>query len=433
MSVSSDHPGLRPAAGPRVVMAQAGGQTFTYRHAAAARAAGRLDRFVTSAWYDPARWPDRLLAGWPRADRYLRRRTLPELSGARVVRRPHLELPEVLARAAFGINPLAQGLMLRRDAAFDRFVARRHAAAGDLFWGFQGGCRDSLRAARSAGVPAVAEFTTAHVTAAVRILGEEAERHPEWAPTITNLHFPDWYRERLEAEPHAADLCVAASSFTVRSLTEVGVPADRVRVVPLGADLSAFSPGEPRPAGRRGFRVLFVGGVGQRKGVKYLLEAYAKVCGTDTELVLCGPPPADLSPLKPHAGRVTLTGRVDRAEVVRQMRAADVLVLPSVFEGFGLVIPEAMACGLPVIASTHSCGPEVIREGVDGFVLAPDDVDGLAAKLADLMSRPDRAAELGRNAVERAAGVSWAAHAAGLNAVLDEFVTPAAVPLRAAA
>ena len=123
--------------------------------------------------------------------------------------------------------------------------------------------------------------------------------------------------------------------------------------------------------------------------MKYLLDAYAKVRGADTELILCGPPPADLSPLKPHAGRVTLTGRVDRAEVVRQMRAADVLVLPSVFEGFGLVIPEAMACGLPVIASTHSCGPEVIREGVDGFVLAPDDVDGLATKLADLMSRPD--------------------------------------------
>ncbi len=121
-------------------------------------------------------------------------------------------------------------------------------------------------------------------------------------------------------------------------------------------------------------RVLFVGGVGQRKGIKYLLEAARKLNSAAVEFRVVGPLPSDLSPLKPYANHVQWTGRMDQAGVVREMQAADVLVLPSVFEGFGLVIPEAMATGLPVIASTHSIGPEIIRQGREGFVIEPDDV-----------------------------------------------------------
>ena len=108
--------------------------------------------------------------------------------------------------------------MFERDAAFDKWVASRFAFESDIFWGFQGSCLESLQAAKTAGRLAVCEFATAHVTAAIRILSEEAEKHPEWAGTISNLHFPDWYRQRLEQEPHAADVCIAASGFTQRSL-----------------------------------------------------------------------------------------------------------------------------------------------------------------------------------------------------------------------
>ncbi len=83
------------------------------------------------------------------------------------------------------------------------------------------------------------------------------------------------------------------------------------------------------------------------------------------------------------------------------MQSCHVLVLPSVFEGFGLVIPEAMATGMPVIASTHSIGPEMIREGIDGYVLEPDDVEGLAAKLDYLATHRREAAEMGRQAAQR--------------------------------
>jgi glycosyltransferase involved in cell wall biosynthesis len=114
-------------------------------------------------------------------------------------------------------------------------------------------------------------------------------------------------------------------------------------------------------------------------------------------------------------------GRLDQREVVRAMHQAHVLVLPSVFEGFGLVIPEAMASGMPVIASTHSIGPELIREGRDGFVLAPDDVEGLAAKLDWLAAHRAEAVAMGSEAAARAKEVSWDAHAARLQQILGEM------------
>jgi glycosyltransferase involved in cell wall biosynthesis len=400
------------------VVAHAGKQ-HAYRHAAAVQRMGALRAFVTSGYYRPDRFPDRVASWLPWLDARLRRRHLAELGGSRVVRRWRFELPELAARALLGSGGVADGLVMRRDARFDRWVARRWAGAADVYWGFQGSCLESLRAARRAGAVAVAEFATAHVTAAIEILSEEAERHPEWADSISNFHFPAWYRERLEREPHEADYCVVASEFSRRSLLRVGVGPARVKLLPLGVDVADFAFAPRPPDGP--FRILFVGGVGQRKGVKYLLEAYRRVRTPGTELVLAGPLCGSGRGLAPYAGTYQYLGRLDQGEVVREMHRAHVLVLPSAFEGFGLVIPEAMATGMPVVASTHSIGPEVIRDGRDGFVLEPDDVEGLAARLDWLAGHRREACEMGREAAARAQELSWDAHARRLTAIVREI------------
>src|SRR5262249_24157356 len=188
------------------------------------------------------------------------------------------------------------------------------------------------------------------------------------------------------------------------------------QLLPLGADLDQFQ-FVPRSA-EGPFRILFVGGVWQRKGVKYLLKAFDRIRGPGVELTIAGPLPADMRPLAPWQDRVRLTGRLDQAEVVREMLQAHVLVLPSVFEGFGLVIAEAMATGMPVIASTHSAGPEIVREGRDGFVLEPDDVEGLAERLETLRGDRQRAVEVGGEAAERAREFSWEAHTERVRQIL---------------
>jgi len=402
------------------------GKQHAYRLALALQQAGALRAFLTSTYYKPSKFPDRLLARSSRMDAYLRRRHLAGLDPSRVVRRWDLEAPEVLARALFGKTSLPGKLVCWRDAAFDRWAARKWAHKADVYWGFQGSCLFSMQAARRAGKVAIAEFATAHITCAVRLLSQEAERHPEWADSISNLYFPDWYQQRLEREPHAADFCLAASEFTRQSLLEVGVSAEKVKLLPLGADLADFTPTERPTTGP--FRVLFVGGVGQRKGVKYLLEAYKQMRTPDTELVLVGPMVGSGRGLEQYRGLFTYLGRLDQKDVIREMHRCHVLVLPSVFEGFGLVIPEAMATGMPVIASTHTAGPEIIREGEDGFVFAPDDVSGLATRLAWLASHRAELALMGRSAADRAHEFSWDAHAERTRTLLSELTTtPATV------
>ena len=404
----------------RVRVAHSGKQ-HAYRHALAVERCGRLDRFVTSSYYKPDDFPDRWLSRVGSWDRALLRRFQEGLPAHKVVRRWRYELPELLARRAPGLGRLAENCVFRRDAAFDRWVARNWVRDCDVFWGFQGSCLQSLRAAQRRGITSVAEFATAHVTTAIEVLSKEAERHPEWAATISNLHFPDWYRERLEQEPHAANFCIAASQFTVRSLEAAGVAPRRILLLPLGADLDQFRFARRSPDGP--FRVLFVGGVGQRKGVKYLLQAFHRIRGRGAELTIAGPLPEDMRPLAPYQDMVRLAGRLDPADIVREMHRAHVLVLPSVFEGFGLVIPEAMATGMPVIASTHSAGPDIIRDGRDGFVLDPDDVEGLADRLEQLRSDRPRAVEMGVQSAERAREFSWYAHTERVGTILEYFAT----------
>lgn len=419
-------PGQDGSANRRSVVLGHSGKQHAYRLALALQQVGALRAFLTSTYYKPTDFPDCLFARSPRLDTYLRRRHLTGLDPARVVRLWELELPEIIARTMLRITAIPGKLVCWRDAAFDRWAARKWAHKADVYWGFQGSCLLSMKAARRAGKVAVAEFATAHVTRAVRLLSREAERHPEWADSISNLYFPDWYRQRLEREPHAADHCLAASEFTRQSLLEVGVPADKVKLLPLGADLADFKPTERTTTGP--FRILFVGGVGQRKGIKYLLEAYRQMRTAGMELVLAGPMVGNGRALEQYRGQYTYLGRLDQKDVIREMHRCHVLVLPSVFEGFGLVIPEAMATGMPVIASTHTAGPEIIREGRDGFVLAPDDVCGLAAKLDWLAGHRDDAAAMGRAAAERAHEYSWDAHAERTWALLSELI-PAPLPV----
>jgi alpha-maltose-1-phosphate synthase len=395
------------------------GKQHAYRHALAVERARALDLFITSGYYKPDRFPDRWASKIGRVDRALRRRTQHGLPHEKIVRRWRYEVPELIARRALGLGKVAENCVFRRDALFDHWVAKRWVRDCDGYWGFQGSCLESLKAARKREIIAIAEFATAHVPRAIELLSQESIRHPEWASTISNFAFPDWYRERLEEEPHAADYCVAASQFTKASLEQVGIPSDRILLLPLGADVEQFA-FVRRPTDGP-FRVLFVGGVGQRKGVKYLLQAFEKIRGTGVELTLAGPLPADMRPLNAYRDTVRMTGRLDQSEIVREMHSAHVLVLPSVFEGFGLVIAEAMATGMPVIASTHSAGPDLMREGRDGFVLEPDDVEGLAQRLETLRADRERASEMGVSAAEQARTFSWDVHAERVREILIQL------------
>jgi glycosyltransferase involved in cell wall biosynthesis len=175
--------------------------------------------------------------------------------------------------------------------------------------------------------------------------------------------------------------------------------------------------------------VLFVGNVALHKGAHHLIDAWRKVASS-------GPGRLDLygrwalpTAFLPSAGENMFAhGRVSPEIIRAAMRRASVLVLPSVCDGFGMVVTEAMAQGLPVICSSNAGASLLVVEGKNGFVVPAADPDSLARTLIWCIENPDRLHEMGRNALQSARNWSWADFRArftrDLSAMLEHIGRP---------
>jgi glycosyltransferase involved in cell wall biosynthesis len=233
-----------------------------------------------------------------------------------------------------------------------------------------------------------------------------------------------FFERALELTRRDADLVVAPSEATLDDCVAHGIERDRLRLVPWGVDTTRATPSEIDEARARhgldGPYVMWTGTVEPRKNLATLLRAFAKA-DTDARLVLVGPKgwKEDLDTL--IAGvreRVQVLGFVPHDQLPALYAGASVFCYPSIREGFGLPVLEAMAQGTPVITSTGTSTAEV---GGDAAVLVdPMDVDAIAAALEHLLGERARARELGEAGARRAAGYTWSRTAQLLAAVYQE-------------
>jgi glycosyltransferase involved in cell wall biosynthesis len=217
------------------------------------------------------------------------------------------------------------------------------------------------------------------------------------------------------------------------SRTSVGkafrLPREKIAVIHDGVDIETYRPldsVEKQPGS-----VLYVGNSEDRnKGARYLLEALHLLKGSlDFHLTLVDRPreALDLTPrLVEEFGledQVTFSGRVSREELVQLYRRSELMVSPSLYEGFGLPAAEAMACGVPLVATTAGAFPEVIDDGVTGLLVPPGDATALADAIARLMSDAAlrrRMGEAGRARIED--HFTWRQTALKTAALYEEIV-----------
>jgi glycosyltransferase involved in cell wall biosynthesis len=230
-------------------------------------------------------------------------------------------------------------------------------------------------------------------TGFVRVLQEEAEQDDQRSmagrPYAYSKIRPEIYAERA-----TADYLLAPSEHVRQSLIADGVPLAKIQVIPYGVDHSFFTPSANPADEDRPFTALFVGVVGYRKGIRYLLQAWDELKLKRARLILVGALDGVLD--LTHHANVIVAGNVTRTRVREYMQQADVFVFPSLIEGSALVVYEAMACGLPVI--TTPMAGSVVRDGIDGFIVPPRDVATLQSRLAELYQRRDICHEMGRSA-----------------------------------
>ena len=221
---------------------------------------------------------------------------------------------------------------------------------------------------------------------------------------------------RVELERRIAQSCdqvIATCRDEAGELTRAGVPASQISVVPCGVDTSVFTPDGPvaRRNGRP--RLLALGRLVERKGVATVIAALARL--RDAELVVAGGPGhrdldtsddyrllCEAAHLHGVAERVIFTGSVARADVPPLIRSADVVVCTPWYEPFGIVSLEAMACGIPVVASAVGGLTDSIVDQQTGWLVPARDPVALASALGQLLADPAKRAALGAAGVERA-------------------------------
>ena len=210
---------------------------------------------------------------------------------------------------------------------------------------------------------------------------------------------------RKDEELRAADLVVLASNFTRQTLPLAGLEGKQIAVIPYGSPEPVEEP-STAPFGTK-LRILFVGGLGQRKGLSYLLKA-VRMLGRATELTLLGRKAVETcTPLNDATRRHRWIPSLPHAEVLREMERHDILVCPSLFEGFGLVILEAMSRGKPVITTPNTAGPDIITDELDGFIVPIRSAEAIAVRLEELANVPEKLRAIKHAAWQTAGLFAW--------------------------
>lgn len=291
---------------------------------------------------------------------------------------------------------------------------------------FNGAGLEIAQAARERGLPVVLDQTMAPLRWVDARLTEQRQRWPHWseAHSATPID-PAPLADREEAEWHIADRIVCGSDFVARTVREVAGEAELPTVVvPFGHDFAASPPAarsESRNESRRPLQAIFIGTVGLRKGAPYLLAAMQQLAADEVHLKIVGPIERAAAPCDLPAN-VELVGRVPRAAIPPLLATADVLVLPSLAEGSANVCYEALAAGIPVVCTEES--GSVIREGVEGHLIASCSAEAIVAALRSLAESPETRHAMGEAARQRSAEFTRANYAERLQAALPDLTTP---------
>lgn len=343
------------------------------------------------------------------------------LDHAKVNTFPWIHTPEMLIQR-FGFHPayLLDQMSYANAVAFDRWTSARVARRErpDVLIGLSGSSLKTGRELQSRGGSFICDRGSSHQRYQEQIVSEE---YALWGVSRAVSDIRDILRE--EAIYASADQITVPSHFAARSFVESGVSADKLTVIPYGVRLEKFSPlGKPEVSR---FDVLFAGSVSLRKGVPYLLQAFAKLTHSAKRLRIAGAMHPDMANVLDRLPKeqVDFLGPVNQERLRELMSTSHVLVLPSIEEGLALVQGQALACGCPVIASTNTGAEDLFSDGIEGFIVAIRDVSALHLRMQMLAEDPELQRRMSEAALRRVQHLGgWDDYGDRWVALLDRLV-----------
>jgi len=306
--------------------------------------------------------------------------------------------------------------MFSVDAVYksiDKRVAadlKRSASGGAIgVYAYEDGALYSFIEAKKIGVSCLYDLPIGYWKSARNLLKAEVERWPEYASTLTGFRDSIEKLERKDEELRLADRIFVASSFTAKTLEDYAGQLAPIEVIPYGfppvIEKRTYLDTTNRP-----LRLLFVGGLSQRKGIADLFAAVKNI-GDKVELTVVGrKTSAECPALDAALGLHKWIPSLPHDKVLLLMQDHDVLIFPSLFEGFGMVITEAMSQGTPVITTDRTAGPDLIIHDENGWIIEAGSTSALQEQIERLINNPERISINGKAAMETAKKRPWSTY-----------------------
>lgn len=379
----------------------------------AADAAGLLGRFATTLGWSK---DSPLLLALPSAVRAEAERRAYDLMHHKIRVHPAREIARQMAMK-LGARSLIEhergwasidAVWTELDHFAAGYLRRVHQSAGvRTVYAYEDCAVQQFEVAVELGLRRVYDLPIAHWETAQHLLHEEAERWPAWEPTLVGTRDSAEKLACKSRELDLAEVVICPSAFVADSLPENVRSSKKWIVAPFGSP-SVPQPEEPREFPRTGpLRVLFAGAMTQRKGLADLFAAMKLLGSENIELVVMGSLLRPLDWYREQCPSFTYEPPRPHAEVLRLMQTCDVFVLPSIVEGRALVQQEAMACGLPLLATRNAGGDDLITDGETGFLLPIRSAGAMAEKISWCATHREALHGMGIAAAKRASQLTW--------------------------
>lgn len=322
-----------------------------------------------------------------------------------------------------------------KDNLYDQ-RARREIGRTDIFVGWASQSLFQLREAKTRGAVTIIERGSSHIVAQYELIENERRKYGVASPSRSR--FDEFLIQKQLKEYHEADYIMVPSEFARKSFIDRGFPEEKILKVAYGVDLERFTLASRSPQSTP--VILYAGAIGFQKGIPYLLEA-ARILrerGRQFRLRLVGRMEPDFEAwlsTSPLRSQITdHRSAVSQVELASEFSAADVFCQPSIQEGLALVVAEAMATGLPVVATENTGARELITSEEAGFVVQPGSAEALVEPLDKLLSDHDLRIRIGEQAAKVIAEHSWDRYGESVIAVYDRILNaPKVKPHEAAA
>ena len=299
----------------------------------------------------------------------------------------------------------------------DKYVASKITKPTILIALSGSGLRSGKKVKEKGGVY-ICDRGSSHIRYQNEILTEE---YKKWGLKFEGI---DPRIIKKEEEEYAlADYITIPSEFVKQSFIEKGISPNKLVKIPYGARLDRFK--KTGESDKNSFKVLWVGAVSFQKGFLYALEAFKKLEHTTKEFIVIGAVSDDIIKLinTKDLTNVSFKGNIPNSELVQYYSTSNVFLLPSIQDGFGMVLAEAMACGCPVIASTNTGAADLFTDAVEGFIVPIRSVELLTQRMQELADNEILRKQMSEAAILKVQSLGgWNTYGTGFKKLIDTIL-----------